>query len=169
MAFIDDVKAALRVTSTNTGIVAEITDLIAAAKADLALSGVIPAKSILETDTLIKRAIITYCKANFGYDNDDAERLQKSYDLLKTHLTLTRDYAYFTVTFSLTGGGAALQGATVVFDGEELTTGTAGTAVFYVRAGNNYEYVITADGYETEEDETDVTASKTMSITLTGV
>ena len=173
MAFIDDVKAALRVTTTNAGIVAEVTDLIASAKADLALTGVIPAKSILETDALIKRAIITYCKANFGYDNPDAERLQKSYEMLRDHLTLSMDYAYFTVTFTVKDAAtaAAIRGATVVFDDETLTTNASGVAVFYVQAGANYYYTVSADGYTPDADAAnlvDVTASVAVSINMTG-
>ena len=41
---------------------------------------------------LIKRAIILYCKANFGLDNKDSEKYNKSYDLLKQHLALSGDY-----------------------------------------------------------------------------
>lgn len=87
MALIDDVKLALRVTAPDFD--PEIQGLIDAAKADLKLAGV---ADPVETDPLIKRAIITYCKANFGYDNPEAERFQQSYDMLKMHLTLSFDY-----------------------------------------------------------------------------
>ena len=174
MAILDDVKAALRVTTVNAGIVGEVTDLIAAAKADLALAGVIPAKSILDTDALIKRAIITYCKANFGYDNPDAERLQQSYEMLKAHLTLSIDYAYFTVTFTVKDAAttAAIRGATVIFDGETLITNASGVAVFYVQDGSNYYYSVSAEGYLPDADVAnlvDVTASVAVTINLTGV
>lgn len=84
MALIDDVKLILRISgnAANT----EITDLIAAASADLELSGI----TVDQTDTLTKRAISLYCKANFGYDNPEAGRFQKSYDMLKTHMALRR-------------------------------------------------------------------------------
>ena len=89
MAILADVKVALRIS--NTAYDTEITDLINAAKADLELSGINPDK-ILDTDTLIKRVINTYVKANFGWNNPDADRLQKSYDLLKMHLSLSTEY-----------------------------------------------------------------------------
>ena len=89
MALLDDVKAALRVTTTDTGIVTEVEDLIEAAQADLSLSGV---NSEDTADPLIKRAIVTYCKANFGYNNPDADRFKASYDSLKSHLGLSGDY-----------------------------------------------------------------------------
>lgn len=89
MALIDDVRDALR---DNGDLTTEIQDLINGAKADLVLSGVHSAK-IVDTDPLIKRAIIVYCKANFGYDDAKmAERFQESYDNLKHHLTLSAEY-----------------------------------------------------------------------------
>ncbi|PHV69827.1 DNA-packaging protein [Sporanaerobium hydrogeniformans] len=67
----------------------EIQDLIDSAKADLKLSGVINQD---ETDPLIIRAITCYCKANFGYENKEAERFDKSYEMLKQHLSLCEEY-----------------------------------------------------------------------------
>jgi uncharacterized phage protein (predicted DNA packaging) len=85
-----DVKVSLRIT--NSAYDSEINDLIAAARQDLILSGVLPAKANSDTDPLIKRAIVTYVKAHFGYDNPDAERLMMAYDRIKMHLTLAGDY-----------------------------------------------------------------------------
>jgi uncharacterized phage protein (predicted DNA packaging) len=84
---LESVKLALRVTISDFD--EEIQGLIDAAKRDLAIAGV---DKINETDPLIRRAIITYCKANFGYDNPEAERFQQSYDMLKQHLSLSYDY-----------------------------------------------------------------------------
>lgn len=91
MALIDDIKDYLRYSGTDLD-ATEITDLINAAKSDLILSGILSSKVNDDTDALIKRAISTYCKANFGYDNPDAPRFQKSYDLLKGHLSMAVDY-----------------------------------------------------------------------------
>ncbi|WP_079479715.1 head-tail connector protein [Halobacillus salinus] len=86
------VKTALRLKNTAFDI--EVAGLIAAAKADLVQSGI--DKSVVDKentiDPLIERAIIVYCKANFGYDNDEADRFAKSYETLKTHLSLAGDY-----------------------------------------------------------------------------
>lgn len=90
MAMIDDVKTALRIT--HTALDGEIGDLIQAARQDLVLSGVLLVKANNDTDPLIKRAILFYSKAYFGYDNPDADRLVNAYDRLKTHLTLSGDY-----------------------------------------------------------------------------
>jgi len=84
-----DIKVILRVS--NSAYDNEITDLIASAKKDLELTGIDSSK-IVETDELIKRAIALYCKAHFGYDNADHERLIKAYDLLKGHISISVDY-----------------------------------------------------------------------------
>jgi len=89
MALLDDVKLALRITSSAFD--SEVQDLIDAAKADLQLSGVHPDR-LNDDDPLIRRAIVTYAKAHFGYDNPEAERFQRSYDMLKAHLTLSQEY-----------------------------------------------------------------------------
>lgn len=91
MALLDDVKTTLRIT--NTAYDGEVTDLINAAKADLILSGVETEKVEDETDTLIKRAISTYVKSNFGWGNLDSDKLQQSYERLKQHLALSTEYA----------------------------------------------------------------------------
>lgn len=87
MALLDDVKMVLRTDMDD-----EVFDLIEAAKADLQLSGV-SSRKIVDTDPLIKRAITVYCKANYGYqDPYVAESFLKSYNMLKSHLTLSTDY-----------------------------------------------------------------------------
>lgn len=92
MAMLTDVKQALRISAANTSLDTEVNDLIAAARDDLRLSGVLASKVISDTDTLIKRAITVYAKANFGIDNPDAERLQASYNSIKAHLSLSQEY-----------------------------------------------------------------------------
>ncbi len=86
---LQDIKDALRVSGTSLD--TEIQDLIDAAKADLQLSGVHPSK-IIDTDPLIKRAVVVYCKAHFGWDNPEADRFAQSYTMLKQHLTLSAEY-----------------------------------------------------------------------------
>ena len=89
MPLIDDVKINLRASTSILD--TEVADLILAAKADLKLSGVDNTK-IIDTDALIKRAIILYCKANFGLENADSEKYQILYDSLKAHLCMSQDY-----------------------------------------------------------------------------
>lgn len=89
MALIDDVKTTLRIS--NNAFDTEISDLISACKMDLELSGVVNSL-IVDTDMLIKRAIISYVKANFGFNNPNADKFEQSYAMIKSHLTLSADY-----------------------------------------------------------------------------
>lgn len=111
MALLDDIKKTLRIS--NNVLDDEILELIESAKRDLTIAGInlltetitpdpIPPEEeggeptqpddIIVFDSLIKRAITLYVKANFGWDNPDAERLQESYVMLKQHLALSGDY-----------------------------------------------------------------------------
>ena len=115
MTILDDVKQALRVSGSDLN--TEIQDLIDAVKADLTLSGVNadktvtvivdqtpepteeypePEQVLVEAevmDPLIKRAIIVYCRAHFGYEEPaQAELFMKSYTALKAHLASSREY-----------------------------------------------------------------------------
>jgi nicotinamide riboside kinase len=95
MALLDDVKIALRISAANNSFNTEINDLISAAQRDLQVSGI---KVTDTSDALIKRAIVTYCKAYFGYDNPDVDRLIKAYQMLKLHLMLSTEYNTEAVT-----------------------------------------------------------------------
>ena len=92
MPILNDIKTALRISEGNTAYEGEILDLIAAARADLILAGVLPAKTNDDNDPLIKRAITVYVKANFGWNNPDSKKLQQSYEMLKRHLALSQEY-----------------------------------------------------------------------------
>lgn len=82
---LDDVKLALRIKTDIFD--TEINDLINAAMADLGIVGV----ENPNTDPLIKRAIITYCRVNFG-EPDDYERMKASYDEQKAQLITATGY-----------------------------------------------------------------------------
>ena len=84
---LESIKLALRIKSSVFD--EEISDLIQSAEIDLKISGIINAK---EDDPLIRQAIKTYCKANFGLDNKYSEKYQASYESLKQHLSLCGDY-----------------------------------------------------------------------------
>ena len=83
---LDNVKMALRITTTAYD--SELTYLIAAAKLDLGVAGVIVPDTL---DALVERAIITYCKLHFGIP-DDAERLKRAYDEQKAQLVTATGY-----------------------------------------------------------------------------
>ena len=87
--YLASVRHSVRLSSTvHDG---ELTDLINAARADLVLGGVLEAKANDETDPLIKKAVTTYVKAEFGLDNEDADRLRASYKEQRNGLSLTVD------------------------------------------------------------------------------
>lgn len=93
MNVIKEVKQALRISESNTAFDDEVQNLIDAARLDLQQAGI--SKSVIyqsETDPLIKRAVITYAKANFGYDNPEADRFDRAYIMLKQHLSLYGDF-----------------------------------------------------------------------------
>ena len=81
MATLDDVRMALRITTTayNT----ELTNLISAARQDLGIAGVEVPQTL---DDICLRAVITYCKMNFGLP-DDYDKLKRSYDEQKAQLS----------------------------------------------------------------------------------
>jgi uncharacterized phage protein (predicted DNA packaging) len=87
---LEKVKMTLRIS--HSALDEEINDLIEAARLDLNLSGVSSLKVNDDADPLIIRAIITYVKANFGFDNPDSEKLNQAYTSLKIHLSLAGDY-----------------------------------------------------------------------------
>ena len=91
---LEKVKLALRITTTAFD--SELTDLIEAAKVDLGIAGVVV---LVTTDTaldvIIQKAIITYCKLNFG-EPDQYDRLKRSYDEQKAQLSMATGYTVWT-------------------------------------------------------------------------
>lgn len=85
---LDKIKLALRIKSDAFD--DEIKDLVKACRIDLHLAGVDRTR---ESDPLICRAIILYCKANFGY-GDEKEKFHRSYQALRDSLSLAGDYKY---------------------------------------------------------------------------
>lgn len=83
---LDQVKMALRIKTTAYD--SELTYLIAAAKLDLGIAGVVLPG---ELDELVTRAIITYCKLSFGIP-EDYDRLKVSYDEQKAQLITATGY-----------------------------------------------------------------------------
>lgn len=77
----DSVKNALRISSDAFD--SEVYGLIGAAVRDMLIKGVSPTWLGTEVDEfppLAKQAVVFYAKANFGYDNSEADRFQGSYD-----------------------------------------------------------------------------------------
>lgn len=87
---ISDMRAVLRINHEMYD--DEISALIEAAKTDLRIGGISPSKTEDEADALIKRAITTYVKAEFGLDNADAEKYRAAYQAIRTRLMLSSEY-----------------------------------------------------------------------------
>lgn len=167
MALLDDIRKRLRISATTTNFDDEIQELIDGAVADLALSGVASVKANDETDALIKRAITTYVKANFGYDNPDADRLQQSYEMLKQHLALSQDYARYLITFIVTSGGIPVDNAIITIGDEVIVTNSKGIALYAVaKTGIDLDYTITATSYQAVSGSVYVDGSTTVEVAL---
>lgn len=67
---------------------AELGPLIQAAMRDLRRVGV----HTPEDDPLVAQAVVLYCKANFGFEQDGA-RFQQAYEALRDSMALSGDYS----------------------------------------------------------------------------
>lgn len=88
--YLADARQRIRISSTASD--GELTDLINAARDDLVLGGVLPVWTVDESDALIKKAIMTYIKAEYGLDNEDSEKYRDSYHKQKVALALSTKY-----------------------------------------------------------------------------
>lgn len=121
MSLLEDVKVALRVGHDATD--SEVADLITAAIFDMANKGIStawlgtdpmdPSFSLEDVDeaalpAMAKRAIVTYAKAGYGYDNDEAERFMKSYDSILCSLGNSRFNAVYETDEEVGDGALGL-------------------------------------------------------------
>lgn len=83
---LEKVKLALRLKTAAFD--AEIQELIDAALADLKLAGITKED---QEDPLIIRAVVTYCRANFG-SPDDYQPMKASYDEQKGQMQTATGY-----------------------------------------------------------------------------
>lgn len=91
---LEKVKLALRIVTTAFD--SELTDLINAGIADLAVAGI--SQTVLDAPTsypLVEQAIITYVKYNFG-EPSDPDRLLKSYEMQKGQMQIATGYTVWT-------------------------------------------------------------------------
>lgn len=88
---LDTVRMALRITTHAYD--SELIYLIDAAKLDLGVAGVVLPD---ELDSLVTKAIVTYCKLSFGLP-EDYDRLKASYDEQKAQLSNATGYTDWTV------------------------------------------------------------------------
>lgn len=87
-AMLEKVKFALRIDEEDHD--GELQDLINAAKKEIIEAGASESK-VVDTDELIIRAIITYCKAYFGYD-DEKGKFEEAFQKILIKLALLKSY-----------------------------------------------------------------------------
>lgn len=90
MTITEAVKMALRITTDAFD--DELEDLIDAAVLDMRLAGITNDDT---DDKLVRRAVITYCRLNFGQP-DDYDRLKASYDEQKRQMGMATEYTTWT-------------------------------------------------------------------------
>ena len=90
MDILSAVKLALRITTTAFD--SELYDLINAGMVDLRQAGI---TNMDTSDPMVRRAIITFCRLNFGAP-DDYDRLKRSYDEQKAQMGLATGYTLWT-------------------------------------------------------------------------
>lgn len=93
-AILEKVKLALRVSYSDFD--DELSDLIESAMADLNLAG-IKGENAVQSDPLVRRAIITFCKLNFG-EPEDYDKLKASYDEQKAQLWMGTGFTVWRAT-----------------------------------------------------------------------
>lgn len=82
-SILDACRHALRLPATFTDDDEEIQDLIDSARASLRSGGVTADVAADDENGTVRLAIKCFVKANYGLDNSDMERYQKSFDDLK--------------------------------------------------------------------------------------
>ena len=85
MAMLEKVKPAMRITVDAYD--SELQMLIDAALLDMQIAGI----RTESEDALITRAVITYCRMNFG-SPEDYDKLKKSYDEQKAQMWMNSNY-----------------------------------------------------------------------------
>lgn len=83
---IEKLRKRIRVMSDSAA--EEINDLVESCRKELELAGVYGD----ETDPTYYQAIVLYCKANYGYD-EDTDRFRMAFAALRDAMSLSGDYA----------------------------------------------------------------------------
>lgn len=96
MAILDDVKTALRVSTDDAGITAQLNRLIAEAKLDLCRTADISNAAVAEPDALVEGAIICYCGYIWTTDPEEKDRLKDCYADYKAKLAMSSAYGTYT-------------------------------------------------------------------------
>lgn len=96
MALIDEAKTALRVSTNDAGITAQIERLIEEAKLDLCRTADISEDAVSDPDALVKGAILCYVGFVWTTDTDEKNRLKFCYDDYKGKLAMSSAYGTYS-------------------------------------------------------------------------
>ena len=91
-SFINILRQRLRISNELSD--SELNDLAEAAKTELKIAGVSDDKVNDEGDQLIRTAIVSYVKANYGFDSPEADQYRVVFENMKKRLTLSSVYRY---------------------------------------------------------------------------
>jgi hypothetical protein len=95
VALIDDVKTALRVSTTDSDITAQIQQIIDEAQLDLSRTADISASAFTTHDALIKGAICCYARFVWSEDPNEKALLKQCYDDYKGKLSMSSAYGTY--------------------------------------------------------------------------
>lgn len=95
VALVDEVKTALRVSTNDAGIVAQITQITAEAQLDLCKTANISEAAVQTPDALVTGAIICYARYAWEEDALEKARLKACYDDYKGKLALSSAYGTY--------------------------------------------------------------------------
>lgn len=167
-SYLTKIRTAIRrYSAMSAALETELTDTIEECRADLIRLGVTSAMATSETDYNVLSAVKSYVWWKWEQDPNVKARCYEEYATKADELRRMRDYAYYTITFTVVDGETAIADAYITFNGETKETDTNGQAVFYyVSAGVNQTYAISADGYAYTEADLDVTATTSVEVDL---
>lgn len=85
-------KAALRISADTADFDGEVAALIQAAKRRMAMAGVSEDAVGDDSDPMVRLGCIVFCRATFGLDNPEAERLGSSFEDILCQMALSGRY-----------------------------------------------------------------------------
>lgn len=95
MSLTQEAKTALRVSTNDAGITAQIERLIEEAKLDLCRTADISEDAVSDPDALVKGAILCYVGFVWTTDADEKNRLKACYDDYKGKLAMSSAYGTY--------------------------------------------------------------------------
>jgi hypothetical protein len=95
LSLTQEAKTALRVSTSDSGITAQIERLIEEAKLDLCRTADISEDAVSDPDALVKGAILCYVGFVWTTDADEKQRLKTCYDDMKGKLAMSSAYGTY--------------------------------------------------------------------------